>query len=844
MTKSITAPGSLTAEDRDNGSRRSRARILILNGDIPIFPGAAGHEFLNTTRLAALAGKVALVSMVHTAEHLEKAEALARSGIDLYLWESPSLVHRPARGTGARQLLGMALRGLYVSLRARPNRPRDTIVQDFQFRNIADQALRALSEASWQAVLVVQSSSAHWLEYMPRFPLSVLIMHDIRALVYERRARLPSLPWFRAAYWLESRRYRRFERRYCRKFDLVVTVSAADEAWVRANYHPRRIATIPIPVDTQYFHPVVGISEVPGRIVFTGHMGHPPNVDAACYFASQVFPLIKRKIPDAEFRIVGRDPAPRVQGLARTRGVVVTGYVEDIRPEIAAASIVVVPLRFGSGMRNKILEAWSMRKCVISTTVGAEGLSYEDGVNLFIADTPQALANAAIRALECASLRATVQENGSKFVRHEHDPDQIAVRYHSAIASALASQKSQSRTRAVIDLRWMRPGAAGGIEQLSRAFLRQLLRLDQVNTYTVLLPPEARYDFDFDNHHNFRYQASGGPQTFAELARRGLALLAGSLNFPDWRSGAVRALQRARRFEADVGLSITGYIHPDLHPLRNVLVVPDIQHEYHPEFFSAYDLEQRKRLYADSISRAEHVCAISEFTRRTIIERLDVPPDKVTTTLLAADPIFNEDRCLAPTSQAVLAKYRLAQREYLLFPGHTWWHKNHLAAIKALTILRADYKLTPLLVCTGNPRDAHGALRRAIAESGLEAQVRFLGYCDRVEMPGLYEGALALLYPSLFEGFGMPVLEAMWRGCPVVCSNVTSLPEVAGNAALMVHPNSPEQIAEAVYRVLRDSALQQELRSRGFEQARRFSWLTFTLSLTRILHDVSERRFE
>jgi alpha-1,3-rhamnosyl/mannosyltransferase len=124
-----------------------------------------------------------------------------------------------------------------------------------------------------------------------------------------------------------------------------------------------------------------------------------------------------------------------------------------------------------------------------------------------------------------------------------------------------------------------------------------------------------------------------------------------------------------------------------------------------------------------------------------------------------------------------------------------------------------------------------------IARLKLEQRVRFLGYRPVDEMPALYEGASALVFPSMFEGFGMPLVEAMWCDCPVVCSNTTSLPEIAGDAAMQVDPSSPDELASALARVLTDDALRQDLVARGRRRAPRFSWSRFTLDTVRILHD-------
>ena len=145
-------------------------------------------------------------------------------------------------------------------------------------------------------------------------------------------------------------------------------------------------------------------------------------------------------------------------------------------------------------------------------------------------------------------------------------------------------------------------------------------------------------------------------------------------------------------------------------------------------------------------------------------------------------------------------------------------------------MLREAYGLDPLLVCTGSPKGAEGELRAKIAAAGLEARVRFLGYCPTSDMPALYEGAAALVFPSLFEGFGIPLLEAMWCDCPIVCSNTTSLPEIAGDAA------------HAMSRVLTDTATRQALIEHGRRRVKGFSWQEFALAVVSVLHQARTLR--
>src|SRR5712692_9915078 len=258
-------------------------RVLILNSDLPIFPGRAGHEYLHTTHLVQLAQKVGLVSLVHTREQDEKKKELVTAGVTLYCWESPNLL--TALSNGARLPLAQrVVERVYNFVQARPRRPQDTLIRDLQFRNVSSSILQALSDERWQALIVVQTSCARWLDYLPRFPVSVLVMHDVRALVYARQAHTATSWRERLACLREAWCYRYFEGEYCRKYDLVVTVSSVDEAWVRQHYRPTRLVTVPIPVDADYFVPVPNVAEVAGRVLFTGMMNHPPNVDAACFF--------------------------------------------------------------------------------------------------------------------------------------------------------------------------------------------------------------------------------------------------------------------------------------------------------------------------------------------------------------------------------------------------------------------------------------------------------------------------------------------------------------------------------------------------------------------------------
>jgi glycosyltransferase involved in cell wall biosynthesis len=376
-------------------------------------------------------------------------------------------------------------------------------------------------------------------------------------------------------------------------------------------------------------------------------------------------------------------------------------------------------------------------------------------------------------------------------------------------------------------MRWMTPGSAVGLEQQARALVETLIAIDGVNRYTLIVPSECRADFDLRGRRNFRIVCRNSPAADVRrlgraLARRlGAALGGSAARWPDrW------ALADLHRLDCELAYSFTGFINPELWELRHVIALPDIQHEFFPEFFSPAVQAERRRLFDQSLARAAHICAMSEYTRRTLVERLGIPAGWISVTQLAAGAAYRPPlaESQAATAERLARRYGLKPRAYFFFPAHSWHHKNHATAIRALATLRDRFGVTMTLACAGSAREAQPELERLTGELDLTKQVRFLGYVEHADMPRLYQGAAALVFPSRFEGFGMPVLEAMACGTPVICADATSLPEVAGEAALCLPPLDVEGWADAMHRIVTDDELRQRLIERGFERQRHFSW--------------------
>jgi glycosyltransferase involved in cell wall biosynthesis len=271
---------------------------------------------------------------------------------------------------------------------------------------------------------------------------------------------------------------------------------------------------------------------------------------------------------------------------------------------------------------------------------------------------------------------------------------------------------------------------------------------------------------------------------------------------------------------------------PSCPKLPSVVTFLDMQHEYYPQFFTKSELFYRRRNYRQSARLSTRLIAISEFTKRCLVEHYGVEPGKVDVIHLGFGAEFVVIRDEARLN-AVREKYRL-ERPFLYYPAATWPHKNHHNLLLALRILKERHGFEGELVLSGIAMQAHGAILKEIEHLGLSGSVRLLGYVAYEDLPCLYNLARMLVFPSYFEGFGLPLVEAMACGCPVVCSGVTSIPEVVGAAAGMFDPRSVEEIASAVWRVWSDQGLADAMRAKGLQRAPYFNWNTMALQTAEV----------
>lgn len=254
-----------------------------------------------------------------------------------------------------------------------------------------------------------------------------------------------------------------------------------------------------------------------------------------------------------------------------------------------------------------------------------------------------------------------------------------------------------------------------------------------------------------------------------------------------------------------------------------VSVVYDLQHRYYPQFFSLLERQQRDRNFKETCRLASCLVTISNFVRNTVIDQDKVPGERVVTAYIRLSRRLSGD---APSkiskrsyarALSYLDKYGLKPERFLFFPANFWQHKNHAMLLTAFGMYRAAHPQSTLkLVCTGAPDARMDALIHAAEQMGLTPWVVFAGYVPDPEFSALLENCKALIFPSLYEGFGMPLLEAMEHGKPVMCSNVTSLPEVASDAALLFDPRKPGDIVHAIARIENEPELAKSLIEKGY----------------------------
>jgi glycosyltransferase involved in cell wall biosynthesis len=352
-----------------------------------------------------------------------------------------------------------------------------------------------------------------------------------------------------------------------------------------------------------------------------------------------------------------------------------------------------------------------------------------------------------------------------------------------------------------------------GLGHYSRTLLQSLSQFYPEHHY-YLFNPKKSNRFQLEGHH------------FHEVRPRSLFH---KLFSSAWRSSWVKSdlkqnhinLYHGLSHEIPVGINRTG--------IPSVVTIHDLIHERYPEQYNAIDVRIYNKKFRYACEHASHIIAISEQTRQDIISFYSIPESRISVCYQSCNPAFGL-RAAVTEKAAVKAHYRLPEN-YFLYVGSIIERKNLLNICKAMYLLRSEIS-TPLVVI-GDGNDYKRKVQDYVKQNGLEEKIIFLSdqaeaktsasFRNAKDFPAIYQSAIAMIYPSFFEGFGIPVLEALMSRLPVITSNVSCLPEAGGPGAHYVDPNNAAEIAEAMKRISIDPVYAAAMVEKGIEHAAKFS---------------------
>jgi glycosyltransferase involved in cell wall biosynthesis len=377
--------------------------------------------------------------------------------------------------------------------------------------------------------------------------------------------------------------------------------------------------------------------------------------------------------------------------------------------------------------------------------------------------------------------------------------------------------------KVAIDIRRM---TEFGVGTYIRNVVRNLARLDRSSTYYLIGAPAKITEF------------GALPENFQAV----------ELTAPDnTLKGCVEFRAIVRRIDCDVAHIPHMFWMPRGLPCPYVLTVHDLlEHMYGSRNFSSLRRSLHFYLTRRVLSGAARVIAVSQFTKNEIHKLLAIPDGRIEVVYNAIDERFLHGHASQADRELIAQRYQV-NHPFLLYAGAIRPHKNVVRIIEAFSALKnelakerryGDLKL----IIIGDDLSGHPRLRRTVVSGGVQNDVRFLGFVPIEVLRIFYDVAKVFVFPSLYEGFGLPPLEAMAHGTPVVTSNTSSLPEVVGNAALTVNPENVFEIRNALQQALLDSELRDRMKRLGYEQAQRFSWESSVARILEIYREVAGER--
>jgi glycosyltransferase involved in cell wall biosynthesis len=350
-----------------------------------------------------------------------------------------------------------------------------------------------------------------------------------------------------------------------------------------------------------------------------------------------------------------------------------------------------------------------------------------------------------------------------------------------------------------LNLIYLVPGETGGMEVTARELIPELVRLAPAGTrFTAFVNRDA------------------GPGPWGELVPK-VEVPVRVANRIEWVRGEQQLLPRLAAREHVALVHSLASTAPLWGRFKRVVTVHDLIYRLYPEAHAGLRARGMGVLVPLAVRRSDRVIAVSQLTKRDLMELLGTPEERIDVVL----PGIGAAPRAQPLAEAQLReRFDLDERQVLLVLSAKRPHKNLLALLEAAAMLERR----PILILAGYPTAHEHELRERAQTLGIADDVRWPGWLEAAEIEGLWRLSAGFVFPSLYEGFGLPVLEAMARGVPVACSNAASLPEVAGGAALLFDPRDPRAIADAMAELLAGGAAIERLREAGLARAAQFTW--------------------
>ena len=401
--------------------------IVTTKSPYPLFEGRALRTY-NLIKQAAREHEIHLLSFVQTQEDLD--------GIEHMRTICPVVEYEKLYFEGARTQI---LKDAICELFSRAPLP----VVKYRTAAMRERMRRLMATHHYDLVHLDMLHLADYIDLCGNTPVA-LIEHNVEHVILDRRADTETRPLHRAYLRYQAAKLKAFEAQACRRADHVVAVSELDAEQLRQLAPGAQVTSVPNGVDTDYFA-TAGRPRKPASLVFVGGFTWFPNLDAIRYFCEDILPKLVKVVPDVHLTVIGKQPdTPVVHEIARHPNVHLAGQVDDTRPYVDEAAAYIVPLRIGGGTRLKILDALSMSKAIISTSVGCEGLEVENGQTIITADTPDAFAQAIVQVLQSPELATAIGQRGRQLVEQRYDWAAVAKGLMKVYADTVAARAHPS----------------------------------------------------------------------------------------------------------------------------------------------------------------------------------------------------------------------------------------------------------------------------------------------------------------------------------------------------------------------------------------------------------------